>query len=289
MYVSEDFDQLRFLLWNRQSFEVTEEEALNLYETNRQWVEPASMSARERQFFEEIVGRHGGGFVMAERREHQQILAILTQLDNDFLRRAECWFSGGSAISLRCHEFRLSRDVDFLCSSRNGYRLLRERVHDRGVRGLFCADVIVRGDVRADRYGIRFVLEVDALPLKFEFVSEGRIDLEADRDDTLPVTRLSDQDLVAEKLLANDDRFLDDATMARDIIDLIMLEHELGELPAAAWSKARQAYGDSIEKSYHRAMQRLRDEPAFLQKIFDALAISERARVVIRERLSKNP
>ena len=199
MYVGEDFAQLRLLLWNRQSFEVTEAEALSLYERNRQWVDPNLMSAGERQFFEDIVERLGGGFVMAERREHQQILGVLTQLDNEFLRDAECWFSGGSAISLRCHEFRLSRDVDFLCSSRNGYRLLRERVHDRGVRGLFRADVVLRGDVRADRYGIRFVLDVDAMPLKFEFVSEGRIDLEAARDDILPVARLSDQDLVADR------------------------------------------------------------------------------------------
>ena len=61
MYVSEEFAQLRFLLWNRQSFEVTEEEALSLYEANRQWVEPALMSESERQFFEDIVTRHGGG------------------------------------------------------------------------------------------------------------------------------------------------------------------------------------------------------------------------------------
>lgn len=61
MYVGEDFEQLRLLLWNRQSFEITEEEALDLYEANRQWVEPDAMSARERQFFEEIVARYGGG------------------------------------------------------------------------------------------------------------------------------------------------------------------------------------------------------------------------------------
>lgn len=61
MYVGEDFEQLRLLLWNRQSFEITEEEALDLYEANRQWVEPDAMSARERQFFEEIVARYGEG------------------------------------------------------------------------------------------------------------------------------------------------------------------------------------------------------------------------------------
>lgn len=61
MYIGEEFAQLRFLLWNRQTFEVTEEEALSLYEANRQWVEPDAMSEQERRFFEEIVVRYGGG------------------------------------------------------------------------------------------------------------------------------------------------------------------------------------------------------------------------------------
>lgn len=61
MYIGEDFDQLRFLLWNRQTFEVTEKEALCLYEANSQWVEPDAMSEHERRFFEDIVARHGGG------------------------------------------------------------------------------------------------------------------------------------------------------------------------------------------------------------------------------------
>jgi len=61
MYIGEDFHQLHLLLWNRQSFEITEEEALSLYEANRQWVEPAAMSERERRFFEDIVVRYGRG------------------------------------------------------------------------------------------------------------------------------------------------------------------------------------------------------------------------------------
>lgn len=61
MYVGEEFEQLRLLLWNRQTFEITEEEALNLYELNRQWVDVAAMSKAEREFFEAIVNRCGRG------------------------------------------------------------------------------------------------------------------------------------------------------------------------------------------------------------------------------------
>lgn len=43
---------------------MSEEEALALYEGNRAWVEVASMTERERQFFEDLVRRHGKGFFL---------------------------------------------------------------------------------------------------------------------------------------------------------------------------------------------------------------------------------
>lgn len=61
MVIDDDFEQLRLLLWNRESLEITEEEALALYEANRQWVDRGSMSAREGRFFDDIVHRYGRG------------------------------------------------------------------------------------------------------------------------------------------------------------------------------------------------------------------------------------
>ncbi len=61
MRVGDDLPQLRFLLWNRVTPEVTEEEAFALYEANRQWVVPAEMSKRERLFFDDLVARYGRG------------------------------------------------------------------------------------------------------------------------------------------------------------------------------------------------------------------------------------
>lgn len=223
---------------------------------------------------------------MAERSEHQRVLALLADVDAAFFQEAECWLAGGTAVSLRCGGFRLSRDVDFLCASRDGYRKLRERVYHAGAAGLFTRDVALRRDVRADRYGIRMALDVDGEPLKLEIVSEGRVDLAGVADPTLPVERLEDGDLVAAKLLANADRFLDDATLARDIIDLVMLEHVLGELPRASWHKAEQAYGASVEDAYHRALAKLRDDPALKARAYDQLAITPDARAIIDAKLA---
>lgn len=226
---------------------------------------------------------------MAERPENQRVLALLEHVDSVLFREAQCWFGGGSAVSLRCAEFRVSRDVDFLCASREGYRLLRRRVFDKGAPGLFARDVVVAREARADRYGIRLAITIDGQPLKFEIVSEGRIDLGGIDDPALPVGRLSDADLVAEKLLANDDRHLDDASLWRDALDLLALEHTLGALPAEAWGKARDAYGPSIEVAWQRALKRLRDRPDLLGRSLDLLDVLPAARAVFESRLAALP
>lgn len=61
MFIPEDFKQLRLLLWNRETPEISAEDALKLYEANRQWVDVASMSEEERCFFQNVVARYGDG------------------------------------------------------------------------------------------------------------------------------------------------------------------------------------------------------------------------------------
>lgn len=226
---------------------------------------------------------------MAERPENRLVFALLGLVDADLFRAAGCWFGGGSAVSLRCGEFRVSRDVDFLCSSRDGNRLLRERLHHHGAGGLFRAPVTLVREPRVDRYGIRMAVDVDGAPMKLEIVSEGRIDLVGTDDPALPVARLDDVDLVAEKLLANEDRLWDDGAMGRDVIDLLVLEHVLGGLPEAAWDKARAAYGPSVERAWPRALQWLRDRPTQRARWLDAMQVNEPSRDVIEARMETIP
>ncbi len=226
---------------------------------------------------------------MAERPENVAALAVLAKMDAGLLLDAECWLGGGTAVSLRCGEFRISHDVDLLCASHGGYRLLRQRVFERGARGLFASDVEVLRELRADRYGIRTAVSVGGPHIKLEIVSEGRIRLEGHVEPTLPVRRLTDVDLVAEKLLANQDRFLDDASLGRDAIDLIMLSERLGGLPAASWEKARAAYGASVDVAWERALRGLRDRPQLLARWLDALAVLPQARAVIGATLASLP
>ncbi len=57
----DDLPQLRLLLWNRATRVVSEEEALALYEANRQWVDPHTMTERERAVFDRLVEHVGHG------------------------------------------------------------------------------------------------------------------------------------------------------------------------------------------------------------------------------------
>lgn len=59
--VDASLPQLLFLLWNRTTRELTESDALALYEANRAWVDPAAMTAHERGFYDDLVARVGGG------------------------------------------------------------------------------------------------------------------------------------------------------------------------------------------------------------------------------------
>lgn len=61
MTVDETLPQLRLLLWSRATREVSDEEALALYEANRAWVDRATMTEREGRYFDELVKRLGGG------------------------------------------------------------------------------------------------------------------------------------------------------------------------------------------------------------------------------------
>ncbi len=217
------------------------------------------------------------------------MLRLLELLDAPMLRAAQCWFGGGSAVALRCGEFRVSRDVDLLVASTEGYRELRGRVHADGARGLFRGDITIVREARSDRYGIRAALEIDGQPIKLEIVSEGRIDLTGVDDPDLPIGRLCDEDLVAEKLLACDDRHGDDSGLARDTLDLMVLEHVLGALPAAAIKKAVAAYGPSVAGRYSQSMARLRARPELLARWLDILEVSGAARALIAARLGALP
>lgn len=214
---------------------------------------------------------------MFEREHHRRVALVLQALEPDALSRRKCYFGGGTAMALLHGEYRESADIDFLVSDRDGYRDLRQLLG--GVAGL---DPIVRPEVRlelarevrVDQYGIRTHVRSGATLIKFEIVFEGRIGLAppAGTDRVCGLETLTPIDLAAEKLLANADRWRDDAVHHRDLIDLAMQALPRPALVQAC-RKAESAYGDSVRSSLAAAVQHLRDHPDRLGECMGALSI----------------
>lgn len=227
---------------------------------------------------------------MFDRPHHQRIAKFLASLNAGFLEQSDCFFGGGTAIVLSFGEYRESADVDFLCSSTEGYRALRNTITNASLGSILSQPVELARDVRADRYGIRTFVRVDGMPIKFEIVNEGRIDITGSMNPVFGVPTLSRQDMYAEKLLANADRYSDVSVTSRDAIDLAMLIKHWGAIPDEAWAKARKAYGMSIDTSYGKAvellsnpvylascLQKMHMEPALVERIPELLRSSKPA------------
>jgi len=222
---------------------------------------------------------------MFNRAHHRRIHSVLAAMNAGFLEATGCYFGGGTCLALRLGEFRESVDMDFLCASRDGYRALRGAVTNRSLGQVFSVAPRLLREVRFDRYGIRSVLEVEDVPVKFEIVLEGRVFLGCERIPSLPVPVVDRVGLFTEKLLANADRYADRSVYGRDIIDLLVMIEHWGEIPAQAWQAAQQAYGAAVAADFDRARQRLGDDPGFLNECFEVLAVDPLVQRSIRDRL----
>jgi hypothetical protein len=251
-------------------------EMLRRYERGWHYRESlAIVNAEEQEFIDSLIKTYGswlGGAPM-ERILHQQIIAILGCLNRDFLRDCGAYFGGGTLLALRYGEYRLSQDVDFLCSSSIGYRQLRSAVLNSQYSALFQSQETLTfpREIQANQYGIRFPVVIDGQTIRLEIVSEGRIELgEPVQLDWCPVFSLNDVDIAAEKLLANSDRWPDQSVLSRDLIDLAMLRGQ-GELPAEAIAKAEAAY--PVIEPLRRSIAWFQDRPSYRSRCYDQLQV----------------
>jgi hypothetical protein len=239
---------------------------------------------------------------MFERLHHQRIATVLEALDGPLLARHGCLFGGGTAIALRCGEFRESVDIDFLVSNAEGYRELRQLLTGPGGVSAITRTPLAftqLRELRADQYGLRTVLDVSGTPIKFEVVREARIAFDKSTpDDTIcGLATLTPLDMATSKLLANADRWADDGVFSRDLIDLAMLAPPLA-LFRQAVAKAEVAYGRSIRESLAKAIEQLRTRQGRLDRCMAAMQMNlpkavlwQRIRVIARSlsRLSAPP
>jgi hypothetical protein len=184
-------------------------------------------------------------------------------------------FRRGTAIVLNLDEYRESVDIGLLCASQEGYKTLRQALWGSpDLTGILLpqAELKTLRDVRTDQYGIRTLVGVGNIAIKFEIVREARIKLAGEMDDRLGVPVLSRDCMYAEKLLANADRWADAAVLNRDLLDLSMMISRWGRIPNDAWAIAEGAYGDTVRKAYAAAVHRIRN-PEWIRKCMAGLAM----------------
>lgn len=212
---------------------------------------------------------------MFNRPVHQQILHILQSLNASLLSECRAYFGGGTQLVLELGEYRQSQDIDLLCPFGAGYTHLRRAVFDLGYDALFVdrAGLHFPREIRADQYGVRFPIQTTDFLIRFEIVAEGRIDFEPPQQFSwAAVSCLSRVDAIAEKLLANSDRWADPATFARDLVDLAMLRVQ-APFPRSAVTKAEAAY--PVIMPLQRALIYFQAHPDFRDRCFDQLQIQQ--------------
>ncbi len=218
---------------------------------------------------------------------------VLEALDGPRLHAQQCLFGGGTALTLRHGEYRESVDIDFLVSHRAGYRALRELLSGPGGVLALCrpsaesAPLFTQSrELRADQYGLRTLLRVGEVQIKFEIVLEARITLDAPGDNDLicGVATLTPVDAAATKLLANSDRWRDDSAQSRDLIDLAMMLPTKALLRQAI-AKACVAYGSSIEADLRKAVQNLRERPHRLDHCMQAMGMTTLPKALLWKRI----
>lgn len=211
-----------------------------------------------------------------KRPRHKIVQKALALLQPKFLERSHCYFGGGTRIVLALGEYRESEDIDFLCSSRGGYRALRSTVTSASLGKIASPVTKLAREVMADRYGIRTFLEVDGRKIKFEIVNEGRIDVSGSIDADLSVPVLDEHSCFAEKFLANADRWADESVLSRDVIDLAFMVESWGSDAAAqGYALACAAYGDLTADCAKRAARKLLDGKTYLKRCVESLRVTE--------------
>lgn len=223
---------------------------------------------------------------MFERPQHRTVLAVLESLRADVLSASRFLFGGGTRIVLDLEEFRVSQDIDFLCSDAEGYGALRFEATRNGPAALFTPRGLERlrfpREMRVDQYGIRFTVLCGDASLKVELVREARIDLlPGTRPGWSPVDCLSIEDCFAEKLLANSDRWADRQTLSRDLIDLAALRSWIGPIPESSWERVRAAYRAAPAEDLRKALAEFERDPARQRSCFDGLHIGEERKVIL--------
>jgi Nucleotidyl transferase AbiEii toxin, Type IV TA system len=282
--IPEKLPFLESLCWQREGIKnLTPLEMLKRYE--RGWYYRGvldEISPPEAGFIQQLANLYNSWLAetMFTQDFHNKILLVLSQINRNFFEDCGTYFGGGTLVSLIYGEYRLSKDIDFVCATGKGYRLLRQEIFNQGYNAIFSSqnDIRLPGEIQANQYGIRFPVFVGETLIKFEIIMEGRIELgNPEYPIFLPIPCLNKIDCFAEKLLANADRWWDHSVESRDLIDLA-IQRLNSAIPQEAIAKAENAY--AVMAPLKKAIIYFQENPDYREKCFTALRISDLSKII---------
>ncbi|VEP14279.1 conserved hypothetical protein [Hyella patelloides LEGE 07179] len=261
-------------------------EMLQIYERNWRYCGIlATPSTEEISFIKQLCHYYNSDLIinnlsMFKREFHRLILTVLSTFNAKYLLDYGAYFGGGTLFSLDYGEYRLSKDIDCICGVGEGYRQLRQQIYSLGYDALFSdtKEIELPQAIKSDQYGIRFPVLIKNTIIKIEIVAEGRIALEQpEYPNWSPVPCLNFKDRIAEKLLANSDRWLDNSVKSRDLIDLAIARIH-SPFPEEAFHKAEQAY--PVIEPLKEAIINFQAKPEYREECFSILQIDNPAQVI---------
>ncbi len=239
------------------------------------------LTPEELQFIFQLSESYGSWLsAMFSREQHQKILLVLNTLRADKLADYGTYFGGGTLVSLRYGEHRLSQDIDFMCSFDERYTNLRREVRRNGYSAIFKSQdsITLPREIQADQYGIRFPVAIGGTTIKFEIIAEGLIKFGApDYPSWSPVACLNVTDSITEKLLANTDRWPDRSKKSRDLIDLAIMR-VAAPFPTEAITTAENVY-PAIEH-LKKAIEHFQASPENREECYAQLAVKDPATII---------
>ncbi|NJO94279.1 MAG: nucleotidyl transferase AbiEii/AbiGii toxin family protein [Hydrococcus sp. RM1_1_31] len=225
---------------------------LQRYESDWQRLGMPNLDETEKEFLLKLARAYNSPLLnelMEKALDPQLVEITLASIDAEILVECQSYFGGGSLTARRCNDFRRSFNIDLIVDSKIKFNRFRDYV-DEG-DNLFKSDRVrlIRRYVK--QYELILMLEVNGRPIKLEIVTVDFALESPDYLDGLSVPCLSLIDCYCAKLLANSNRFEEESTFNRDLIDLCALRANTS-LPEATLQKPRL----SIQKQPINSSQR---------------------------------
>lgn len=87
----------------------------------------------------------------------EKVKKFIKNLQEKVFLENQIYFGGGSAIALKYDEFRFSRDLDFLSSSKNGFYQLKNMIREEGISSLIKNEEVIKIiDCKTNNYKLLF-------------------------------------------------------------------------------------------------------------------------------------